>query len=52
MYVMLSWNLLNTDAIPAGFWIKNPDNILVGNRVAGSEGMGFWIDLPDHPLGV
>ena len=31
-----SWSLLNTDQTPANFWITHPDNIIVGNRAAGS----------------
>ena len=40
-----SFSLLNTDQIPASFWITNPDNIIVGNRAAGSINYGFWFDL-------
>ena len=35
--------MLNTDLTPAGFLIPNNDNIIRGNRVAGSWGYGFWL---------
>lgn len=37
---------------PASYWISNPNNILRNNVAAGSEGTGFWYDLPDAPTGV
>ncbi len=43
--------LLPTDERPATFWVTNPNNSLVGNVAAGSEGFGFWYALPDAPLG-
>lgn len=36
---------------PAGFWITNPDNVVVGNVAASSQGTGFWYALPEHPTG-
>jgi hypothetical protein len=45
-------NLLPSDTRPATFWITNPDNYLVGNVSAGSEGEGFWFALPEHPLAL
>lgn len=43
--------LLPSDDTPATYWITNPDNTLVGNVAAGSEGHGFWYALPESPLG-
>lgn len=37
---------------PAGFWVTNPANDLVGNVAAGSKGSGFWYALPEHPTGL
>jgi cell migration-inducing and hyaluronan-binding protein len=45
-------NLLPSDTTPATFWITNPDNTLIGNVSAGSEGEGFWFALPEHPLAL
>lgn len=45
-------NLLPSDTTPATFWITNPDNNLIGNVSAGSEGEGFWFALPEHPLAL
>lgn len=36
---------------PATFWITNPDNTFTDNVAAGSEGMGMWMALPEHPTG-
>jgi cell migration-inducing and hyaluronan-binding protein len=44
--------LLPTDSSPATFWITNPDNVIRGNVAAGSQGMGFWYALPEHPTGL
>ena len=44
--------LLPTDDRPATFWVTNPDNSVVGNVAAGSEGFGFWYALPEAPLGL
>lgn len=44
--------VLASDTTPATFWITNPANILRGNVAAGSEGHGFWYDLPIHPTGA
>jgi len=46
--------LIPTDAShqgPSIFWITNPDNVLVGNVAASSQGSGFWYSLPEHPTG-
>lgn len=44
--------LLESDATPATYWISNPSNHLVENAAAGSEGHGFWYDLPAAPTGL
>ncbi len=43
--------LLDSDRTPATFWLSNPGNHLTGNAAAGSDGSGFWYDLPEHPTG-
>jgi len=43
--------LLPSDERPASFWVTNPDNRLVGNSAAGSEGIGIWYALPESPTG-
>lgn len=45
-------NLLPSDVRPATFWITNPDNYFIGNVAAGSQSMGFWFALPEHPTGL
>jgi cell migration-inducing and hyaluronan-binding protein len=44
--------LLDSDDVPATFWIQHPDNIVRGNAAAGSDGNGFWYDIPQHPTGL
>lgn len=44
--------ILASDVRPATFWVSNPDNTLRGNAATGSEGFGFWYDLPLHPTGL
>ncbi len=44
--------LLESDQTPATFWITNPTNHLARNAAAGSEGHGFWYDLPEAPTGL
>ena len=44
--------LLDSDNAPASFWITHPSNVVRGNAAAGSEGNGFWYDLPEHPTGL
>src|SRR5690606_37928460 len=34
------------------FWITNPDNVYRDNVAAGSEQIGFWYALPEHPTGA
>lgn len=47
-----AWSLLNTDQTPASFWVRHPDNILRGNRAAGSDRYGIWYDLKSAPSGL
>lgn len=44
--------ILSTDSVPATFWIQHPNNTVVGNAAAGSDGNGFWYDIPEHPTGL
>jgi cell migration-inducing and hyaluronan-binding protein len=44
--------LLPSDTQPATFWITNPNNIWRGNVAAGSQGLGFWFAMPEHPTGL
>jgi cell surface hyaluronidase len=37
---------------PAAFWITHPDNRLIGNVAANSQGTGFWYALPERPTGM
>lgn len=46
-----SFSLLNTDQIPATFWITNPNNNYIGNVAAGSAGSGFFFNLQPNPTG-
>ncbi len=43
--------LIPSDNTASTFWITNPDNIYRDNVAAGSEEIGFWIALPQHPTG-
>lgn len=36
---------------PAGFWITNPANDLIGNRAVASPGIGIWYAFPPEPTG-
>ncbi|MFT5453116.1 MAG: hypothetical protein ACI9N9_002617, partial [Enterobacterales bacterium] len=36
----------------SGAWITNPDNTVVNNVFADSEGFGLWMAFPDHTLGA
>ncbi len=47
-----SERLIESDERPAGFWVTNPTNHLSDNVSAGSEGIGFWYDLPEAPTGL
>ncbi len=44
--------LIPSDNTASTFWITNPDNTYVGNVAAGSEAIGFWFALPQHPTGA
>ncbi len=44
--------LIPSDNTASTFWITNPDNSYVDNVAAGSEQVGFWIALPEHPTGA
>ncbi|MGZ3398697.1 MAG: hypothetical protein ACXWKX_05720, partial [Caulobacteraceae bacterium] len=44
--------LLPSDNTASSFWITNPDNIYRDNVAAGSEEVGFWFALPEHPTGA
>jgi hypothetical protein len=43
--------LLPSDNTVSSYWITNPDNTFVGNVAAGSDANGFWLSLPEHPIG-
>jgi cell migration-inducing and hyaluronan-binding protein len=43
--------LLPSDNTAASFWITNPDNVYRDNVAAGSDANGFWMSLPEHPIG-
>ncbi|MET0440177.1 MAG: G8 domain-containing protein [Devosia sp.] len=44
--------LIPSDNTASTFWITNPDNNYRDNVAAGSEAIGFWIALPQHPTGA
>ena len=44
--------LIPSDNTASTFWITNPDNIYRDNVAAGSDQIGFWIALPEHPTGA
>lgn len=39
-----------TSTGPSSFWLENFDNEVFDNHAAGSEGMGFWMDVPALPF--
>jgi len=43
--------LLPSDNTVASFWITNPDNSYIDNVAAGSDQVGFWLSIPEHPNG-
>ncbi len=43
--------LIPSDNTASTFWATNPDNIYRDNVAAGSDQIGFWIALPQHPTG-
>ena len=44
--------LIPSDNTVSTFWITNPDNIYRGNVAAGSDQIGFWFAIPQHPTGA
>jgi len=44
--------LIPSDNTASMFWITNPDNSYRDNVAAGSEEIGFWFALPEHPTGA
>jgi len=46
-----SFSMIGQHAGPSTFWLANPDNILVGNHAAGSEGSGYWYPAKQAPTG-
>jgi cell migration-inducing and hyaluronan-binding protein len=44
--------LIPSDNTASSFWITNPDNIYRDNVAAGSDQIGFWFALPEHPTGA
>ena len=44
--------LLPSDNTVSSFWITNPDNSFIDNVAAGSDQIGFWLSLPEHPNGA
>ncbi|MGB7213481.1 MAG: G8 domain-containing protein [Gammaproteobacteria bacterium] len=44
--------LLPSDNTVSSFWITNPDNTFIDNVAAGSDANGFWLSLPEHPIGA
>jgi cell migration-inducing and hyaluronan-binding protein len=43
--------LIPSDNSVSTFWITNPDNIYRDNVAAGSDQIGFWFAIPQHPTG-
>jgi hypothetical protein len=44
--------LLPSDNTVAAYWITNPDNSFIDNVAAGSDQVGFWFSIPEHPNGA
>jgi len=44
--------LIPSDNSASTFWITNPDNVYRNNVAAGSDQIGFWYALPQHPTGA
>jgi cell migration-inducing and hyaluronan-binding protein len=44
--------VIPSDERPSTFWVTNPENQLVDNVAAGSEGFGFWLAFPESPIGL
>ncbi len=43
--------LIPSDNTVSSFWITNPDNVYRDNVAAGSDSTGFWLAIPEHPMG-
>jgi cell migration-inducing and hyaluronan-binding protein len=43
--------LIPSDNSVSTFWITNPDNVYRDNVAAGSDQIGFWFAIPQHPTG-
>ncbi|HEY6342967.1 MAG TPA: G8 domain-containing protein [Bryobacteraceae bacterium] len=43
--------LIPSDNTVSSYWITNPDNVYRDNVAAGSDVTGFWMSLPEHPIG-
>jgi cell migration-inducing and hyaluronan-binding protein len=43
--------LIPSDNTASTFWITNPSNDYVDNVAAGSDQIGFWLAVPEHPTG-
>jgi hypothetical protein len=37
---------------PSGFWLTNLDNVVRNNHAADAAGNGFWMAIPNKPLGL
>jgi len=35
----------------SGFWISNPDNVIINNMAGDCEKFGFWLSFPSQPFG-
>nr|WP_166178708.1 G8 domain-containing protein [Altererythrobacter segetis] len=44
--------LIPSDNTVSAFWVTNPDNSYRDNVAAGSDEVGFWFALPEHPTGA
>ncbi|MGV3590809.1 MAG: G8 domain-containing protein [Gammaproteobacteria bacterium] len=44
--------LIPSDNTASTFWITNPDNSYRDNVAAGSDAVGYWFALPEHPTGA
>jgi cell migration-inducing and hyaluronan-binding protein len=44
--------LIPSDNTVATYWITNPANHYINNVAAGSDSNGFWMSLPEHPVGA
>ncbi len=44
--------LIPSDNTASTYWITNPNNVYRDNVAAGSDAIGFWYGLPEHPTGA